>query len=1333
MILSVVSLSSTNKTGMKARINYILILIFILTLSDVKGQVYILKNDSINAQQDTVATLKIPDYRGVLNWQVSFDKNIWHSSIKTGIDSFNVNPGAAAWYRAKITDGSCAPVFSEIFQVHIPDSLGEGIESNGRDHHVPFAGEPVSVIINNDTIRVVRLNDLYYFQGDIVFSEAELRLLTGSKGASIPTAFKFRLWPNRTVYYSIDSGFEKPDRVNRAIRHYERHTPLKFVQRSNETNYILFTNSDRSNSRLGMTGEMQILNIKTDADDATVIHELGHAIGLVHEHSRPDRDKELNVLYDNIKENVVDQNGNVIDIYSQFDISKYAYQHGKLDFSSVMIYASFNAFGKFPAEKPTMVKKDGTPWEKNKSLSKGDIDLIKFLYSDVPRLATMAVTDFRVNSAVCGGNIYSDGGSAVTERGICWNTTGNPEADKIYTSVNGSGTGSFISVITDLEPDKTYYVRAFAENSKGFGYGNEVVFKNSTSISVPEVVTHEHDLRIYFTETGTFSSVLTHVSGEVLNEGGSTVTERGVCWNITGNPNTTEYNVKSVTGGTGIFVVNIGNEITWDITYYLKAYATNNKGTGYGNEIVFMVNRPGDNFPSLTTHRVDPASIKQTTALFSGTLSPGSDVNFTERGFFYSTHPDPTSLDNKVNTGAGGIGNFTYNITGLSPDKEYYMRAYAKNSKGTLYGAEFSFKTLPMTIATVKTSNAVEIGSTTATLGGIVTEDGGDAVTERGVCWSTSQNPTILSSKTSDGKGNGSFTSSLTGLTANTTYYVRAYAINNSGTAYGEQVSFKTTASGNPTGTFTDSRDGRTYKTVKIGEQVWMAENLAYLPEVSNASGYSLTLPVYYVYGFNGVDVNLAKATDNYKKYGVLYNFPAAEASCPEGWHLPTDYEWTTLENHLILNGYNYDGTTVGNKIAKSLAANTDWYNTFIKGSAGNDLPTNNSSGFSALPGGYQLSGSFRSLTTFTAWWTSTRQISSRYNWIREMNNSYVYINRSGNARNVGYNVRCIKNDSGTPFIKTSVPLSVTVNSAIIGGEVYQGNDPEIIERGVIYNDTRTPSFVEEPDSDADKKIILGNSSGSFKTTITGLEPNKTYYYRAYIIKSNGIEYGLEVSFKTAYPEYPINAGFFTDGRDGKNYGWVKIGEQTWMSENLAYLPSVYPSSNISLTDNRYYVYDYNGTDVSTAKATAYYPIYGVLYNWQAAKTSCPAGWHLPTKEEWTVLDNYLISNYYNYDLSIAANKIAKSLSAKSNWNPSSTTGDPGNNTSGNNTSGFSAQPGGRRYGGFQDIKLSGYWWSGTTLNGQVYYYQIYYTWDDTMIKLEGNTTIGYSVRCIKD
>ena len=151
------------------------------------------------------------------------------------------------------------------------------------------------------------------------------------------------------------------------------------------------------------------------------------------------------------------------------------------------------------------------------------------------------------------------------------------------------------------------------------------------------------------------------------------------------------------------------------------------------------------------------------------------------------------------------MGSFTSSLTSLSPGTTYNLKSYATNAIGTAYSSQTTFKTLAL-LATLTTTDASVIASTSFSSGGNVTNDGGAEVTARGVCWSTTQNPTIADSKTADGAGPGIFTSSVTGLTPGTTYYIRSYSTNSIGTAYGNQISLNTPAS-IPTITTTNPTD----------------------------------------------------------------------------------------------------------------------------------------------------------------------------------------------------------------------------------------------------------------------------------------------------------------------------------------------------------------------------------------------------------------------------------------------------------------------------------------------------------------------------------------------
>jgi hypothetical protein len=184
-------------------------------------------------------------------------------------------------------------------------------------------------------------------------------------------------------------------------------------------------------------------------------------------------------------------------------------------------------------------------------------------------------------------------------------------------------------------------------------------------------------------------------------------------------------------------------------------------------------------------------SITQNSATGGGNVISDGARPMISRGVCWSISQNPTIADSKSSDGTA-TGSFTSNIYGLVYNTNYYVRAYATNSAGTSYGAQVNFKSLDATLPTVSTNSVDNITLTLASCGGDVTSGGGSAVTARGVCWGTTQNPTTANSHTSDGTGTGSFTSSLIGLAVGTTYHVRAYAINGVGIAYGSDRSFTT-------------------------------------------------------------------------------------------------------------------------------------------------------------------------------------------------------------------------------------------------------------------------------------------------------------------------------------------------------------------------------------------------------------------------------------------------------------------------------------------------------------------------------------------------------------
>ncbi len=358
-------------------------------------------------------------------------------------------------------------------------------------------------------------------------------------------------------------------------------------------------------------------------------------------------------------------------------------------------------------------------------------------------------------------------------------------------------------------------------------------------------------------------------------------------------------------------------------------------------------------------------------------------------------------------------------INGSEAESQHITQA--QNASQTFI-LQFTETQTQVQLPTVTTSAMSQITVTTATCGGNVTSDGGSTVTVRGVCWSTVHNPTISNSHTTtNGSGTGSFTSDLTGLTANTTYYVRAYATNSQGTAYGNELSFTTTNSGTTqdgqpcpgAATVTDI-DNNTYNTVQIGSQCWMKENLRttrYFNGTSIALGSSTSATTAYRYYPNNDQSNVST-------YGYLYNWKAVSSSssssanpsgvqgiCPTGWHVPSDAEWTQLTNY-VSSQTQYQCNGGSENIAKALASTTGWSSSTTTCAVGNNSSTNNSTGFSALPAGGYF-GYYDGFGGDAGFWSATWNLGG-YAYYR-----YLYYGSASVARNggeyYGFSVRCLR------------------------------------------------------------------------------------------------------------------------------------------------------------------------------------------------------------------------------------------------------------------------------------------------------------------------------------
>jgi len=598
---------------------------------------------------------------------------------------------------------------------------------------------------------------------------------------------------------------------------------------------------------------------------------------------------------------------------------------------------------------------DGSQWV---ALEPGEYDQTLHICNGVPvwgpcppavaALTTLAVSEITDTGAKSGGTVVHEGNATVTARGLVWGISPNPTVNNnLNKTVQGTGTGTFTTDITGLEPETKYYARAYATNAQGTGYGNPVEFTTEAQTVFQATLTTAEITNI--TKNSATSG------GTINDDGGASVTARGIVWGTSSNP-TLESNLGMTSNGTGTgsFVSPIDN-LSPNTKYYVRAYAVNSRGVAYGNQQLFIT--PTDaNLPTVITAEI--TNIGYTTATSGGNVTSDGGSSVLARGICWGKTESP-NFNNFFTEDGTGTGVYSSALANLEIGTTYYVRAFATNVAGIAFGNQVEFSTLTGH-PTVVLTDLNNFQRALASLSGEVSSDGGAEVSARGFVWGTSENPSLEEHTGifTQNEGLGEFTTSLTDLAPNTIYFVKAYATNSQGTAYSNQRFMTVWDYHDVISDF----DGNSYKTVRIGEQEWMAENLKTtsfrngipIPNVTgNNEWEALTTGAYCWYDNN---------IDNGQNYGALYNWFVVNDTrglCPTGWHIPSYDEWTQLKEYLANHGFNYDGTIGGtaNKIAKAIAAQSHWVSSSEVGAVGNDLTRNNSSGFSALPGGFRFIG----------------------------------------------------------------------------------------------------------------------------------------------------------------------------------------------------------------------------------------------------------------------------------------------------------------------------------------------------------------------------------------
>ena len=948
----------------------------------------------------------------------------------------------------------------------------------------------------------------------------------------------------------------------------------------------------------------------------------------------------------------------------------------------------------------------------------------------LPQPKTVAVHEVESTSAGMWGETCTDGGEPLSAYGVCWSSTNQlpTTADSSASRTTGF-VGRYRIQVNTLEPNTTYYFRAYATNANGTAYADSVMsFTTPTMMARP------------CPETPT----VTDNDGNVYN----TVQIGNQCW-MKENLRTTHY-------ANGNIINQHYTAIDYPRYYelripadgYLYPFSTVMNGLAPTREPLQGICPEGWHVPARSEYDTlfnTLGGIEAALPLLKANSrwnTPGTDAS----GF--SLLP------------AGDYSHGSFNPTGCILQTSTMAHKYYVTDDNIMaigeggrdeFGAVRCVKGAGLPIA--PTSRIVFVDSVkhnSADVDGELLYDGGATVTRWGVALSSQEPlPTDEYIYTND-TTLGGFLFHLENLTPNTHYYVRIFATNAAGTFYSDRMEFTTTeepaepeipvAGPCPEAQYVTDMDGNIYNTVKIGNQCWMKENLrttlfadgvAIDPENgNNPARYSEPT------GRNGYTVN---------RYGRFYNFDAAtkmaprgnhveamQGVCPQGWHLPSRSEWETLFATAANLG----------DAAAALTENSAFWT--------DGREHTNTTGFSARPGSYCLASydSTGNGAYGNAFYFATADFDSE-SMVAEMSYAATCINGQLDFTSMAINnympVRCIKGEGETTFAPTLdiEYRGITTSEVTLMGNYSDNNHS--IEDFELYMSTDPFQMLQ---------VTWGSPylmSGQWNYfALQNLTPNTTYYVQMCMVYDGGQRLCVGGVFTTQSTEYEpcYDAPTVTDV-DGNTYNTIQIGNYCWMKENLrvTHYPDYTPIDFSENTTSDASAYYYNPDEPSM------WQTYGYLYNWQAATRGqasnqydsymvtvqgiCPDGWHVPDQSEWESLIGD-VGNNYNFEYYCNGNtqNVAKALASTTGWQQYTGSNNnqacfPGTDQSTNNATGFNAYPaGGLGYPGSQ----TRFWTSRNNTNSSDHAYHYTITMDNAKVSRVSNYyNAKASVRCVKD
>ena len=714
--------------------------------------------------------------------------------------------------------------------------------------------------------------------------------------------------------------------------------------------------------------------------------------------------------------------------------------------------------------------------------SYGNVVSFKTPKSALPLISTSLPNNILSNGATVGATISNIGANTIAIKGIYFSST-NTTPDVNNSFVNSSSANANYTIdLTNLKPATKYYVRAYCKTSTNeIIWGDVQSFTTSNIIILPEISTKA-------TTNITATSVKT--GGDILNIGSNIITARGVCVSTSQNPDINTGNPTNDGNTTANYTSTITNLMP-NTNYNIRAYLTYGIKTIYGNNVSFKTAQSVSN-PSLGTTFVSTNNANSVT--ISGSfLDPGNKTIIT-KGICYNTSPSPLNTNSTV-TATGQNSSFTVTISNLNTNTTYYARAYCvTNTNEIFYGDEINFSTSENNAApTINISEITNVTKDAATININISNTGNAVITNKGVCYSTTSNPTINNSVTNEGVGNDNFSSNVTGLTANTTYYIKGYiTLDNGTTKYSFQKQITTEAQENNLPIITTSA-------------------------IQNITGISASA--------GGVFTNIS--TINIFNKGICYSTKTN----------PTINDFRTIEGNgsnnftSLLN--NLQPSTTYYYKAYYIAENlgTQYGNEISFRTSSPNLPNlstktpSNVTLSSAVLGGVISNPNNITINEKGICYSKTTNpfIENSQTLISIDTNNYSITLNNLDSNTTYYVKAYLKTNTGIVYgsqinfvtsasaFKTDTVSTITQVSATVGGIINNYAGATILSKGIVYNTSPGPTK-----NNGFTKQFTDATASNFKINLTGLTFNTTYYVKAFYTTTSGTTYANnEIVFTT--------------------------------------------------------------------------------------------------------------------------------------------------------------------------------------------------------------------------